>query len=243
MAVPAEGVLIQKRLSENYQLGVGDTLTLYDKNAKAHTAVVAGIFDNYTGRAMVMSEAGYEALFETAIRTNRFLVKLNGYDEEALRTSLKEIPGFTTLARSDGSRTIFASISGILNALIAGLIVMAAMMALFVLLNLTNMYLLQKKRELTVMRINGFTVREVKRYLSRETILTTALGVLLGFGGGAALSYKIIRTLEQPHIQMIRQPSVTAWALAGVITVILTVSINAVALRKVKHLSLTDMGE
>ena len=241
LSVPKEGVLIQKRLAENYNIGPGDSLTLYDKNAKEHETTVAGVFDNYTGRAMVMSEAGYETLFGTELRNNRFLVKMMGYSEDVLRESLGSVEGFTSLARSDGSRSIFASISGILNALIAGLIVMAGMMAMFVLLNLTNMYILQKKRELTVMRINGFTVKEVKNYLSRETWVTTTIGILLGFGGGAALAYRIIRALEQPHIQMIRQISLPAWGLAGGITVLLSVSINAIALRQVKDLSLTDM--
>ncbi len=241
LSLPREGILIQKRLAETYQLKVGDSLTVYDANAKEHTTKVSGIFENYTGRTMVMSEAAYESLFETAVRRNRYLVKLNGCSEKELSKALSEVEGFMKLSRSDTSRALFVSISGILNALIAGLIVMAGMMALFVLLNLTNMYLLQKKRELTVMRINGFTISEVKRYVSKETYVTTTLGILLGLLGGAGLAYRIIRSMEQPHIQLVREISLPAWGISAVLTFLLALFINVIALQKIKDLSLTDM--
>ena len=59
------------------------------------------------------------------------------------------------------------------------------------LLNLTYTYILQKKRELIPMRVNGFTVKEVKRYVTRETVITTALGIVLGTALGAGIAYRI----------------------------------------------------
>ncbi len=241
LTLPSEGILIQKRLAETYGLKTGDELTVYDGNAKEHTTKVSGIFENYTGRTMVMSEEAYESLFETGAKKNRYLVKRNGCEAEKISAALRDVEGFMKFSRSDTSRALFVSISGILNTLIAGLIVMAAMMAMFVLLNLTNMYLIQKKRELTVMRINGFTVSEVKKYVSRETYLTTLLGILLGLAGGAGLAYRIIRSLEQPHIQLVRQVSLPAWGISALLTILLAFLINMIALRKIRDLSLTDM--
>ncbi len=74
----------------------------------------------------------------------------------------------------------------------------------------------------------------------RETVVTTILGILLGIGLGAGLGYAIVRALEPPFIQFDRSISVVAWLLAAAMTVFFTVVINAIVLRKVKHLKLTD---
>ena len=92
-------------------------------------------------------------------------------------------------------------------------IFMAAVMAGVVLPNLTNTYILQKKRELTIMRINGFSVREVIGYVTRETAF----------------------------VQYNRRVSLPAWAFGAVITALFTIIINAIVLRRVKHLKLTDI--
>ena len=115
-------------------------------------------------------------------------------------------------------------------------------MAYFILLNLTGMYLAQKQRELTVMRINGFTTKEVIRYVSGETVFTTCCGIVLGVGLGLGLGYAILRILEQMHVQFVRTPSLLGIVLSVVITAFFSAVINAIALRKVKKLKLTDVG-
>lgn len=237
--VKGDGIYIQKRLAETYNLKKGDKLKIYDNNAKEHTIKVSGVFNNYTGRTMVMKTTFYEKVFGDKAKKNRYLVKMGDYNENSLRSELKSVKGFTTLSRADTARALFASISTILNALIIGLIFMAGMMAVFVLLNLANMYVLQKERELTIMRINGFTLKEVKSYVLLETYITTFIGILIGFGGGAALAYKIIRSLEQPHIQLIRQVSLLGWLISGVMTAVISFIIYQIAVRRVKHLELT----
>ena len=119
---------------------------------------------------------------------------------------------------------------------------MAAVMAGVVLLNLTNIYILQKKRELTVMRINGFTTKEVIAYVTRETVITTILGIILGLIFGSAFGYRIVRALEQSFYRLERSICFSGWLYAAIMTVFFTVIVNIIALRKVKDLKLTDVA-
>ena len=120
-------------------------------------------------------------------------------------------------------------------------IVLAAIMAGVVLTNLTNICIMQKKRELVVMRINGFTVKEVIGYVLRETIVTTIAGIVLGIALGSGIAYRIVRSMEQAFIRFDRSVSPLAWLYGALITVLFTVIINVIVLRKVKHLKLTDV--
>jgi ABC-type antimicrobial peptide transport system permease subunit len=90
------------------------------------------------------------------------------------------------------------------------------------------------------MRINGFPVRETIGYVLRETVVTTAAGILLGVGLGTVIGYKIVCSLEQSFVQFDRRPSVVAWIVGALMTIAFTVIVNAIALKKVRKLKLTD---
>lgn len=237
-----EGVLIQRRYAEVYDLGIGSTFEIYLGGTRPATVRVAGVFDNYIGRTMVMSSAYYETLFGDPCEPNLFLVRLNGADSEKLAESLRGIEGFMTVSDSDSDRSLIEDSVSVINIVVLLFIFIAAVMAGIVLLNLTNMYILQKKRELTIMRINGFRTGETIEYVLRETIVTTVLGILLGIGTGSGLGYLIVRTLEQPFIRFYRGVDFAAWAYAIAITLLFTTIVNVIALRKVKDLKLTDVA-
>ncbi len=237
-----EGVYIPKRFSEYYGVQPGDVLELTINATETVQAPVAGVFDNFMNRVFFMSEDCFEALFQREPVHNAALVRLNGASADALNEAFNDVPGYSGYSAADAFRQLFQSATSVMNAVVLLFIFMAAVMAGVVLMNLTNIYILQKKRELTVMRINGFTTKETIAYVTRETIATTALGIVLGIGLGALLGYAIVRALEPPLIQFDRSVSVIAWLIGVGMTVFFTAVVNAVALRKVKHLKLTDVA-
>ena len=137
---------------------------------------------------------------------------------------------------------MFDAATSVINAIVILFIFMAAVMAGVVLTNLTNIYIMQKKRELTIMRINGFTVKEVIGYCTRETVLTTLTGIVLGIALGAGIAYRIVRSMEQAFLRFDRSVSLKAWLFGALITALFAIIINVIVLRKVKNLKLTDLA-
>lgn len=242
LAPTDEGVLIQRRMAEKYDLTVGSTFEITLGGTQPATVQVAGVFENYVGRLMVMSPAYYESLFGKEPELNAFFLQFGDMEAEKLLGELKEIIGFEDYTPSDEGKAMFQAATSVINIVVFLFILMAAVMAGVVLMNLTNIYIMQKKRELTVMRINGFTTKEVISYVTRETVLTTILGILLGFGAGSLVGYRIIRALEQSFIQLERGVCFPAWGYAAAMTLFFALIVNIVALRKVKDLKLTDVA-
>ena len=131
-------------------------------------------------------------------------------------------------------------VTNVFNKVAILLLVIAGLMAYFILLNITKMYVNQKTRELTIMRINGFTVREVKNYVGREMIMTTLIGIIIGLLAGSYIAYRIILLLEMINC-FDRCVYFLGWLFAAAITGLFSAFISAQALRKVKHLKLTDI--
>ena len=242
VAVSDRGVFIPRRVAEVYGLKVGSEMELSLGGVKTATVRVAGIFETYIGKFVVMSDRYYEQVFNEPFRPNTFLVRLNGADPDRLQEDLQQVDGFEKLTRADTEKSIIESSTSMINTVVLLFIFMAAVMAGIVQMNLTNMYVMQKKRELIIMRVNGFSVREVINYVLRETILTTVLGILSGLAVGSALAYWIIRTLEQEFIRFGRGVDLLAWLIAILMTVFFTVIVNVIALRNVRKLKLTDIA-
>lgn len=233
------GVIINFRAAEKKNLSVGDSITMYNSAMKPFEAKVIGIFDNYIGSEMLMSEESYKSVFGEEVKKNAYFI--NGENASSLGAVFSKMPGFVSFTDSIKTRESYEAMTFVLNVVAVLLTGIAGAMAYFILLNLINMYISQKKRELTIMRVNGFTVREVKNYVARESIATTLLGLIVGCVGGVIFAKRVVLLIETAAAKFLRDIQWGGVALAVVITVAFTVAINAFALRKIKYLKLTDV--
>ena len=233
------GVIINFRAAEKKNLSVGDSITMYNSAMKPFEAKVIGIFDNYIGGEMLMSEESYKSVFGEEVKKNAYFI--NGENASSIGAVFSEMPGFVSFTDAIKTRESYEAMTSVLNVVAVLLTGVAGAMAYFILLNLINMYISQKKRELTIMRVNGFTVREVKNYVARESIATTLLGLIVGCVGGVMFAKRVVMLIETASAKFLRDIQWGGVALAVVITVVFTAAINAFALRKIKYLKLTDV--
>ncbi len=236
-----EGILIQRRMAEIYDLSVGDELEIALGGTKTARVRVAGIFENYIGRQILMSQEAFRQAFGETQAANAILTRGLIAGEGSWEKQLREVPGFEEIVFAQEDFAVFESATGVLHTLVILFILMAVLMAGVVQMNLTNLYVQQKKQELTVMRINGFTVREVILYMIRETVVITAVGTLSGVAIGSNVAYHIVRIMEQPFIRFERSVSPAAWGIGIVTTILFTVIVNVIALRPVRTLKLTEV--
>ena len=237
-----DGVWITRKTSEILGVDKGDLITLYSASMKPYLVPVAGVFEIFGGRYMIMSSENYARYFGSEPEVNAFFVNYNGADAEALKTQIDGIEGVKSQDVIAEQLKVYQSYTKVLDFIAVLFIVIAGTMAYFILLNLISMYINQKKRELTTMRINGFTVGEVKRYVSLEFIISTVLGIIAGCLAGSALSYRIIKLIEGANLHFICDIQPLTWLYAAIITSAFAAGICMLAFRKIKYLKLVDIN-
>ena len=242
LTLPEEGVIIPKRMHEKYDLEIGSSYSIFDTTMKLFKVPVDGIFNNYFGNLVFFSLQGWQNAFGIDPVRNCFLVKLNGISMEEFQEKTSLVPGFMSLKDSESDRAQIESTASALSIMIILMIVLAAIMAYFILTNLTGSYMIHKKKELTIMRVNGFTVKECTRYAATELIISTVIGIVVGAVAGGVLGYVIIRTVEQSFLQMVRTLDWRSVVLSALITAIFSLVVNALSLRVIKDLKLTDIA-
>ncbi len=238
---PDDGILITNRVSELYNLQVGDELSIIDTMGYKHTAKVGGVMKNYIGRYVIITKSYYEDIMDSEFKDNAYFISCENKDiVPELLEKLSVTEGYESYSPSSELTEMFGNLLVVLNLIVILLIVLSGVMAMFVLLNLANMYLMSKRTELVIMRVNGFTVSETVRYAIREVIFTTTLGIILGVAFGIAMAYSILRNMEQAHLMFVRSPDIPSCIFGAVITAVFSAAIYAFSMRKVKDMSLKD---
>ena len=240
LLIDDEGVIIPRKIAELNGLKPGDFITMYDTDFTPLEVKISNVYDNYMGRFFFMSRGAYQKVFGREPQDN-VLWTISDLNKDQFDEIAKGIPGYNGVSVKSETKKMYGSLTKILTIITLVLIIASGMMAFFVLMNLVNMYLNRKKRELVVMRINGFTTKEVLRYVSMESIITTIAGIILGLLLGSLLGNIIIRILEQGTLLFFHGISFSSWLYSAAITAVFSIVINSIALRKVKHLKLNDM--
>ena len=242
LASSDDGIMLPASYADVYGLRAGDTCMLIDSTGAAYKVKISGLFENHLGKTVIISPKYFETVFCKSYEPNTLLVKHPDTEREAIAEKLSSVSGYADISRSDPLRVMFRSFSDLLVLVVFILVGAAAAMSAVILTNLVNICILQKKRELTVMRVNGFTTKEVKNYVSREALITTAAGVVLGTVVGLLQIKQILPAMGKTYTQFITTPNVLAIAIAAAITALFTVVIYRITLRKVKDLKLTDIA-
>ncbi|MDO4806954.1 MAG: hypothetical protein Q4A07_06875 [Coriobacteriales bacterium] len=238
------GLWVSEAYAEHQDVKVGDKITLTEFTGKTHTFTIAGFFDYYLLRQeFVLSQNEYRQAFGQKPQPNVLLVNLDGADIDRTREALSKIDGYSSLV-DDRANASYAydELNGIMNTVVLIYLILSALMALMVLLNLDIMFVDEKKRELIVLMINGFSTREAKAYIYRDSIVLTILGILLGVVLGAVMGGITVYALEPSLAYWIKGFNVVA-GLAGIIGAGLFATLVLLyALRRIPRFDLTDIN-
>ena len=113
---------------------------------------------------------------------------------------------------------------------------------IMILTNMSNIFLTRKKTELTIMRVNGFSIKQTKGYLTKETVMTTVTGLILGVLIGIWVAPRITAQMQQPDLEFVKSFHPVPWLIAVGLESAFAVIISAFVFRKVKDLDLKDIS-
>jgi ABC-type antimicrobial peptide transport system permease subunit len=129
-----------------------------------------------------------------------------------------------------------------LNSMVLVYLALSALMALLVLLNLDVMFVEEKKRELIVLMINGFSVGDAKAYIYRDSIVLTIVGIALGIALGAGMGAFSIVQLQPDVAYWIRGFNMLAAGAGALGAGVLAVAVLLWSLRRIPRFDLTDIN-
>lgn len=192
-------ICITDKAAELLGVKQGDTITLKDSKDKERQVKISNIVENYVYHYVYMSKTTYENLYGETYDTNMLFTKNNDLSEEQeenLATEIMNQSEVASISRISSTMDLLDDTMKSLNYVVIILIVSAGLLAFVVLYNLSNVNISERIRELATIKVLGFYDKEVYSYVTRETVILTAIGIVLGLIGGYFLNYFIIRNLR-----------------------------------------------
>lgn len=243
LKLPDDGVIISERLAKLLNVEIGDTITLNDADNVSRKMKVSGITEMYMGHFVFTSKTGYEHIFGTDYLTNAYLVNL---DNNSISNTEKQAAKFMNLAGVEGvvqNTTMINQVHTIVNSLnkiMKVLIVIAALLGIVILYNLTNINVSERIRELSTIKVLGFYDKEVTLYIYRETILLTILGILAGFGIGEILHQYIITVVPPDDVMFNPALGSGSFLIPALIITIVTTILGFVVNYRLKNVDMLE---
>ena len=222
------GVLITKNAEQVLGFDVGDELSLQDSTLRTGMVRVDGITINYLGNFVFMTESAYREAFGEACVPNAFLVNLKGTDTQKIELADKLAAGDTFVSVSSSTKIAndFQKNFKIIDVVVYVVTVMAAALAFAVVFTLSNTNISERERELATIKVLGFRKREVHRYINKETVILTLIGILAGCPLGYAITRFLTYVLRMPSLFFDTIVEWPTYVFAGVMSLVFTLLIN-----------------
>lgn len=241
IALDDNGVVISERLAKLLDVKAGDSFTITDSNDKEHKVKVASITEMYTGHFMFMNDNYYETAFSDTYQANANLVSLKDSSLENAQTQASHFMESDAVKGVVQNTTMINQINTIvdsLNQIMQVLILVAVLLGIVILYNLTNINVAERIRELSTIKVLGFYDKEVTLYIYRETILLSLLGILTGFGVGDLLYRYILAVVPPDEVMFNPALSARAFLLPAVLIAAITFVLGYMMNRKLKYLDM-----
>ncbi len=198
-----DGVIISERISTLLNVKTGDTFTFTDSNNKERTVKVSGICEMYAGHFIFMNKQEYRNVFDDDLKTN---ARLLSFKDSSLENTENQSAKFMNLSGVKcvvQNTTLYNQINTIvesLNKIMIVLIIIAVLLAIVILYNLTNINVAERIRELCTIKVLGFYDKETTMYIYRETIILSAIGIVAGWLIGIVLHNYILTVVPPDEI-------------------------------------------
>ena len=175
-----------------------------------------------------MSKELYQQIYGEDYQTNVLMVQDNNLNEEQEETIMQEMVARNEVSIVTLTSTTMKTLDDTMNSLnyvVVVLIVSAGLLAFVVLYNLSNINISERIRELATIKVLGFYDREVYDYVTREMIILTIIGIVLGLVAGYFLNFYILGTCEINILRFEKVVHPLSYVYAVAITLVFSVII------------------
>lgn len=237
------GVVVTAKLAETLSIKVGDEINMRT-GGEDHFMRVIGVADNYVYHYVYITAAYYETVFGKAMQYNGFMGNLKeGLTDETMDAMSSQLLSDSRMYTVRTIESIYDSVwdsLSILNYVVLVLILGSGMLTFVVMLNLTNINIGERMRELATLRVLGFYDKEMYAYIFRENNALSVIGAFVGLLFGKIMHLFVIRTCEVDMVMFVRSAKPLSYVYAFALTIVFSLIVNLLMRPKVRAIDMVE---
>lgn len=253
IAYPALGeAVISNKLAEDYNVRIGEMITLRDSDLNEITVKISGIYENYLYNYVHISEDTWsEQMGEEPERRTVYLnlaqapeegspILSDGLTDHELSAELMQLDQVANVNVSSDMVERIGSMLSALDIIVVVVILCAAGLAFIVLYNLTNINITERVREIATIKVLGFYRRETNAYVFRENVMLSSLGMMLGLGLGYLLHQVVMNEIRVDMIAFYVHVKPISYVYSALLTELFAWLVNLAMGGKLEAISMTE---
>lgn len=237
------GVVVTAKLAETLSIKAGDEINMRT-GGEDHFMRVIGVADNYVYHYVYITAAYYETVFGKAMQYNGLMGNLkDGLTDETMDAMSSQLLSDSRMYTVRTIGSIYASVwdsLSILNYVVLVLILGSGMLTFVVMLNLTNINIGERMRELATLRVLGFYDKEMYAYIFRENNALSVIGAFVGLLFGKIMHLFVIRTCEVDMVMFVRSAKPLSYVYAFALTIVFSLIVNLLMRPKVRAIDMVE---
>ncbi len=194
------GALITEKFAQTNGIRKGDYITIESRNGIKAQVKVADVVEMYFQHYLFISSDYYDSIFEEPYHANFIAVKSTASAED-MEALVKDFEGYESITDFSNVIDQFNTMIRALDLIILVVIITAGALAFVVLINLTQVNISERIREIATLKVLGFRNGEVESYLFKEIFLLTVIGALAGLPLGIVEHHFIMNVINMDMIK------------------------------------------
>lgn len=228
-----DGVYITEKLSEKYDLKVGDEITWHifgDDNW--YTCKIVGLNRDPQNQQLNMTRKCFESL---GLTYKADVV----YTDEDLSTT-KTIDGVDTIQSIATLKQGMESMLETVQMMIVLLIVVSAILGFVIIYNLGILSFTEKQYQFATLKVLGFKDKQIKNIFVKQNLWLTVVGIILGLPLGFLMLDYIFKSALGDNYDFNAYINLVSYLYATVGSLVVSVVVNKVLSRKVKKIDMVS---
>lgn len=232
---PQKGIIINEKFAKNHHLSVGDTLTIESNLGKRRKVIIEGICEMYFRHYGFMNKETYYKLFNEEALTNTLAI---------LSTSdLSQYRSYPQVNSITDHKPFIANFDRMIKALdliIVVVILAAGSLAFVVLINLSQVNIAERLREIATLKVLGFTNKEVELYIFKEIMLLAFIGAILGCPLGKIEHHYVMNVINVDLIMFGDNIVFLSYLISFVLTMLFTFIVLLIMKKNLRKINMLE---
>lgn len=237
-----DSVVLTNNIAKILKVAIGDKIKVKLLDSADFIEMrVTGISENLELNYLYISRKLYLEKFDQSPKLNTAFFKIPA--KATPNVVKKKTDNIDTFSNIDSANDKMEKVKDELKSIdmvVIILIILASLLAIVVLYNVTNINIEERKREIATIKVLGFYNHETNSYVLRETIGLSIMGTILGLFLGVFLFMQVIQSIETEFYVFDKTLSFPPFFYAAVCVLLYTVFVNVMMMPKIRSIDMLE---
>jgi lipoprotein-releasing system permease protein len=245
-----DGIVIGQELARKLALSKGENITVSSTAGQSRTFKILGIFRtgraNYDAGQAFVTLKRVQALLNRPNRVNNIIIKLQDpYQARQVAAEIESRIGYKSLSWQEANEDLMNTLI-IRNTIMYTVVSAVLIVAAFGIYNVISTVVMEKLRDISILKSVGFYARDIKRIFLIQGILLGLVGTLIGLPLGSAIMSGMMQIRFKPPgaTEIIQMPIDWGWRQFAIAAAFAMTAATLAALlpaRKAAHVQPVDI--